>query len=134
MKPDILFFEYCCNKTTKKHGKFELLKRGTANVDLIYYGNYAEYEIYDSINLNSVKHLLYPLLLTKAIEGVNMSDPWKIDIFYEDFKGWSWSYKDYRALDVYYDYPDQAKEAALEYLMVIEMKAEAQCVTKAIKE
>ena len=122
MKPDIPLFEFCCSKTTKEHGKFELLERSENCIDLIYYGNYAEYEIYDAIGLNSVKHLLYPLLLTRAVEGVNMSDPWKIDVFFEDDKGWYWSYKDYRNLDEYHKTPDGAKEAALRYVMIFENK------------
>ena len=121
-KISIEFFEFCCSKTTKEHGRFELMKRHQHHHDLIYYGNYAEFEIYDSIDLNSVKHLLYPLLLTKAVEGINMSDPWKIDYFYEDDRGWAWSYKDYRDLDEYHKKPDQAKEAALKYVMTFENK------------
>jgi hypothetical protein len=58
----------------------------------------------------------YPLLLTRAIERINETDPFKIDIFFLDPAGWNWSYKDYMNEKERYVCADRAKEAALLYV------------------
>ncbi len=64
----------------------------------------------------------YPFLLTRAVEGINESDPWKIDIFYLEPGGWNWSYKDYMIEGASYECADRAKEAALLYVKSLEDK------------
>lgn len=58
----------------------------------------------------------YPFLLTRAIDGINETDPWKIDVFFCEPGGWNWSYKDHLNSEDIYRKADDAREAALLYV------------------
>lgn len=64
----------------------------------------------------------YPLLLSKAVDGINETDPWKIDIYYEHNQGWAWTYKDYLNIGEYHKEADGARISALKYVMDQENK------------
>lgn len=70
---------------------------------------------------NTWENIFYPLLLSKAVDGINGTDPWKIDIYFEEGHGWSWSYKDYTVVGKFFKEADGAREAAIQYVMKLEV-------------